>query len=264
MGSVFLVRGTDGRDYALKTIRPEQVTEQGIVDRFIREIRIAALLNHPNIVKTYRAEQTATGTFYMMSEYCPGESAEQWLQNRGPLSPELALRWITGVARAIEYAWGEHRLVHRDIKPDNVLFDAHGQPKLTDFGIAKRVLFDEHKLTSAGTVVGSVPYMAPEQALGPETVDTRADLYALGSTFFELLAGAPPFDGPTPTALLSRKLTDDPPRLLSVRAEVPVAVAESVDWLLRREPGERPRDATQLLGHLDRVAQHENYSLESG
>jgi hypothetical protein len=262
MGSVFLVRGTDGHEYALKTIRPEQVTEHGIVDRFVREMNVATSLNHCNIVRTYRAEQTPGGTFYMMSEYCPGGSAEQWLQNRGPLAPDLAFTWLSGVARAIEYAWTEHQLVHRDIKPDNLLLDASGRPKLTDFGVAKRVRLNEHKLTSAGTVVGSVPYMAPEQALGLDTVDTRADLYAVGSTFFELLTGSPPFDGPTPTALLGRKLTENPPSLARVRPTIPGTLAQSVDWLLRREPNERPADATHFLQHLRQVADHEQFDFD--
>jgi len=254
MGSVFLVRDDQKREFAVKTVKASLAEDEAVMARFLREIRLSIVLNHPNIVRTLRANQTATGTVYMVTEFCPKGSAGQWLQRHGPLAPDVALTWLIGCTRALRYAWHEHHLIHRDIKPDNLLLGTDDQPKLADFGVAKRSLATDPRLTNVRTFVGSVHYMAPEQAISATDVDTRADLYGLGSTFFELLSGQTPFDGPAPADILRRKMRQKAPHLGSLRPHIPVDLADTVQSLLATDPEDRPSDPDVLLQRLARVA----------
>jgi Protein kinase domain len=261
MGSVFLVRDERRREYALKTARAALSLDDSVMSRFLKEIRLSIVLDHPNIVRTLRANQTPSGTLYMVTEYCPNGSAGQRLQRRGPLAAEVALAWLLGCTRALQYAWSEHRLIHRDIKPDNLLLDEDDQVKLADFGVARRALGSDPKMTLVGTFVGSIHYMAPEQAIAASDVDTRADLYGLGATFFELLTGSTPFDGPTPTVILSRKMTNRAPPVRSVRADVPPSLAECIDSLLATDANDRPSEPQALLDRLLFVADRERIEV---
>ncbi|MFW5739034.1 MAG: serine/threonine-protein kinase [Myxococcota bacterium] len=254
MGSVFLARDHRGREYAIKTARAAFAADDSLMSRFLSEITLTIVLEHPNIVRTFRANQTDAGAVYMVTEYCCGGSVGQWLQRRGPIGWELALCWMNGCARALAYAWGEHRLVHRDIKPDNILLDAHHRAKLADFGVARRVSPTDPKVTAAGVLVGSIHYMAPEQALAASDVDVRADLYGLGSTFFELLSGRTPFDGPTPANILSRKMTKRAPQLSGLRSDLPRELTETIDWLLATKPENRPWGPEVVVDRLQALA----------
>ncbi len=261
MGTVFLVRTRDDREVALKTIRCKFAADEEVADRFLREIRIALVLDHPNIIRTHRADQTDGGSLYMVSEYCPSGTLYHWLQTRGPVPVDLALFWMHGVALALEYSWREHRIVHRDIKPDNILLDDDHRAKIADFGLARRTARRDPRLTAAPMVMGTAHYMAPEQAVGAEELDVRADLYALGATFFELLTGQPPIDGPTPTVIMARKMTLDAPSLERQRKDIPHPLSRCVDWLLARDRDQRPADPGQLLAHLDELIRTEGIDL---
>lgn len=263
MGSVFLVEASDQRRYALKTIRSDIASEEEVTDRFLKEIRLSIVLDHPNIVRTLRADQTAGGSLYMVTEYCSRGTVAQWLQGHGPLPVDLALHWLIGAARALQYVWREHRLVHRDIKPDNLLVSSTNEVKIADFGVAKRFLRTDSKLTTPGMIVGTVQYMAPEQAVGTEELDVRCDLYALGATFFELLSGRPPLDGPNPMALLSLKLMQAAPPLATLRPDLPTELAECINWLLALKPNARPANPGQLLERLNGIAEHIDIDPES-
>ncbi len=253
MGSVFLVRDAQKREFAVKTVKASLAEDETVMSRFLREIRLSIVLDHPNIVRTLRANQTPTGTVYMVTEFCPKGSAGQWLQRHGPLAPDVALRWMIGCTRALRYAWHEHHLIHRDIKPDNLLLGADEEPKLADFGVAKRSLASDPRLTNVRTFVGSVHYMAPEQAISATDVDTRADLYGLGSTFYELLSGKTPFDGPGPADILRRKMRQKPPHLGLLRPQVPADLADTVESLLATDPEDRPADPDVLLQRLTSI-----------
>ena len=146
MGSVFLVQDELGRQYALKTLRDEVASIDKVVNRFKRELEIAITLDHPNVVRTYNAFETTEGNLYMLSEYCPHGTAAHWLQANGPLSSELAVNWMKEAARALEYVWKEHGLIHRDIKPDNLLLNERDNIKIADFGVAVNRVRDANQL----------------------------------------------------------------------------------------------------------------------
>lgn len=263
MGTVFLARDDEHREYAIKTAKAGLVADEAMMDRFLREIRLTIVLDHPNIVRTLRANQTEKGTVYMVTEYCPHGSAGRWLQVHGRLPLGLALRWMTECARGLHYAWHEHRLIHRDVKPDNILIGADMSAKLADFGVARRAVLTDPKMTHAGTFVGSIHYMAPEQALAPSDVDVRADLYGLGSTFFELLAGQTPFDGPTPANILSRKMARRAPHLRTLRGDLPGELTDLVDELLGTNPDDRPSEPGEVARRLEYVARRSHVELTS-
>lgn len=263
MGTVFLVRDAEKREYALKTVKGVFLGDESVMSRFLKEIRLSIVLDHPSIVRTLRANQSDAGTVYMVTEYCPNGSAGQWLQRHGPIGPGVALSWMMACTQALHYAWQEHRLVHRDIKPDNLLLDGSNQPKIADFGVARRAVPTDPRLTQASSFVGTIHYMAPEQALGAGEADTRADLYGLGSTFFHLLSGETPFDGPNPASILRRKLKRPAPPIASVCRDLPVSLADTIQSLLATDPDDRPSDPGELLRRLTDIARSGALSLES-
>jgi hypothetical protein len=252
MGNVFLVRDSNGIEYALKTLRRELASIALVADRFARELEISAALMHPNVIKTIQAGKASSGELFMVSEYCAKGSTAHWLQNNGPISVETALRWMRDTASALDYLWRDHHLVHRDIKPSNLMIDDDHSLKLIDFGIASMRKQSEcqPQLTSIGQVLGSVSYMAPEQAFAPDDLDIRADLYALGATFFELLTGAPPFSGSNTTSILSAKSQDKAPPIKKARKDLPPELTECIDALLSKDRKDRPEHPKELQEQL--------------
>src|SRR5262245_22720384 len=188
MGAVYLAHELAlDRDVAIKVLPPEHAGAPEVRDRFRREARTAARLSHPNIVPLHTFGEVA-GLVYFVMGYVAGESLAARLHRQGPIPPEDARVLMVAVCDALDYA---HRqgIVHRDIKPDNILIDdGSGTPLLTDFGIAKPTL-GEAQLTSTGQVLGTPHYMSPEQALGRSDVDPRSDLYSLGVAAYEMVAG---------------------------------------------------------------------------
>lgn len=245
MGTVFLVEDAKGERFALKTLRPDTARKTRSQDRFVQEMELTAALDHPNITRTVEFAQTRTGVLYMITEYVPNGTAQRWLQELGPLPVSLVLHWMVGAARALDYAWRRHHLVHRDIKPDNLLVGEANSVKLADFGIA-RSLSADNRLTLVGSVLGTPQYMAPEQAMGTDELDTRADLYALGSTAFYLLSGTYPFDGPDPLSIMTQKVNEDPPSIRRRRRNLPRPLSALLDALLSRDPAGRPDDPAAL------------------
>ena len=254
MGNVFLVRDDQGLEYALKTLRREVASSSSVADRFDQELQVAPTLHHPNVVETYRTGRTLDGEPYMLSEFCSNGSADHWLQQHGPLSVEEALRWMIDTARALAYLWDRHRLVHRDIKPGNLLIDRDLRVKVFDFGIAAVPRPRDSKLTQLGQFVGSAYYMPPEQILNPDDLDVRTDLYALGATFFELLVGTPPFDGADPGAILRSKQQGVAPPAGKARGDLPPLLAECLDSLLSRDRENRPDHPEQIVRRIQELA----------
>ena len=254
MGSVYLVRDSEGQEYVLKTLREEIASLPEIEARFQREAHIAVLLNHPNIVKTYKTGKTPAGVIYLIAEYCPEGSTSEWLQRNGLIPAETAVKWMRDAASALNYLWNEHGTIHRDIKPDNLLLDRQGHIKVTDFGIAKHSPEIEGEITHAGDIIGTVRYLAPEQAAGDEKIDIRADLYGLGATFFELLSGNAPFDGMEADKMLTEKLLGNAPSLSAKKPELPLELCHCIDRLLARDPGGRFDSPAHLLKEIDRLA----------
>jgi serine/threonine-protein kinase len=179
----------------------------------------------------------------------------------GPLPVDLALYWLTSISSALAYAWNEHQLIHRDLKPDNLLVDDAGMIKLADFGIALRRSHDAARLTQEGLTMGSVHYMAPEQIQGVPDLDVRADLYSLGATFYKLLSGLPPLDAEEPVAILQRKLSENPPSIGKYRSSLPEGLVDCIDGLLARDRDKRPQDPETLSRQLMEITAAEGIDL---
>jgi tRNA A-37 threonylcarbamoyl transferase component Bud32 len=245
MGAVYLAHEFAlDRDVAIKVLPPELANTPQMQDRFRREARIAARLSHPHIVPLYTFGEVS-GLVYFVMGYVAGESLASRLKNHGRYSPEQARTLLVALCDALDYA---HRqgIVHRDIKPDNILLDsASGAPMLTDFGIAKPA-FAEAELTATGQLVGTPHYMSPEQAQGRTDVDARSDIYSLGLVAFEMISGSRPFGGESLMESLTERLTRDPKPLGSVVSDVPSDIALAVDRCLQRDSTKRWLDAKSL------------------
>ncbi|MFV2074171.1 MAG: protein kinase, partial [Thermoanaerobaculales bacterium] len=212
------------RKVALKVLRPELSAAMG-PERFLREIEIAARLNHPNILGLHDSGE-ADGLLYFVMPFVEGESLRARLKRESRLALDDAVQIALEVADALGYAQA-HGLVHRDIKPENILFQA-GHALVCDFGIAKAASEARGRLTQTGLAIGTVGYMSPEQASGEEQIDGRSDLYALGCILHEMLAGDAPFVGSTPQAVLAKKLMGTPTDLSTVRSDVPPTVRDVI------------------------------------
>jgi serine/threonine-protein kinase len=245
------------RRVAVKVL-PEYLAASVSVDRFKREVLLSAGLQHPHIVGVLSAGD-ADGLPYFVMPFVEGESLGARIARAGALPVREAVSILKDVARALAYAH-ERGVVHRDIKPHNVLLAA-GAATVTDFGVAKALSSARRSggergltLTDPGTSLGTPLYMAPEQAAADPDIDHRADIYAFGVTAYEMLAGVPPFAGLAPRALLAARMTEDAPPLDTLRAEVPAALASLVMRCLAREPNDRPQSAAELLAALDEPA----------
>jgi eukaryotic-like serine/threonine-protein kinase len=246
MGAVWLVRDRFlDRLVALKVLQADHA-DVDMRERFLREARTSARLEHPHIIDVYRADDT-DGVVWFTMRFVNGESLGDRLRDRGALPMREALRVLLEVAWGLAYAHARG-VVHRDIKPDNILLDREsGRAVVTDFGIARDVAYAS-SLTLVGNVLGSVHYMSPEQAAGEE-VDGRSDLYSLGCVAYHMLAGSPPFDG-SANAVLVAHVTKPPPSL-AILPHIPPGLAALIDGCLRKSPDERPATADQLASAFD-------------
>jgi predicted Ser/Thr protein kinase len=223
------------RHVALKILHDHYSDDDDFVERFKREARMVAQLSHPNIV-TVIDRGEAGGRQFIVFEYIDGESLKELVVRSGHLSVERALELGLEVAHGLAFAH-QHGLVHRDVKPQNVLLNGDGRAKVTDFGIA-RSLDVEHGVTQTGTVLGTSNYIAPEQASG-EPVDAQTDVYSLGVVLYELLSGDVPFPGENFVSVAMKHVNEPPPNLLDVRRDVPLRVAAGVDRALEKDPSQR-------------------------
>jgi eukaryotic-like serine/threonine-protein kinase len=222
------------RHVALKILHEQYSTDEDFVERFKREARSVAQLQHPNIVTVIdRGEED--GRQYIVFEYIEGENLKEHVVRKGRLDVREALEIADEVARGLAFAH-EQGLIHRDVKPQNVLLNGDGRAKVTDFGIARTL--DVDGMTQTGTVLGTSNYIAPEQASG-QPVDAHSDVYALGAVLYELLAGEVPFPGESFVAVAMKHMHEPAPNLLDVRRDVPLRVAAAVDRALEKDPEQR-------------------------
>ncbi len=246
MGLVFLARDlTLDRQVAVKVMHPDLAVHPSITHRFLAEARMIARLRHPNIVAVHAAGE-ATGFLYYVMDHVPGESLRQRLNREGRLPPGDAAR-ITGQIAEALHAAGTAGLVHRDVKPENILLEsATGRALLADFGIARFLEADPGSPdTGQGVAVGTPTYMSPEQAAG-EAVDARSDLYSLGLVSYESIAGFPPFRGPSSAAVISMQLNDRPRPLSRVRPGTPPVLAAVIMRALEKAPGKRWQSGLEM------------------
>ena len=240
------------RKVAVKVMRPELAATLG-AERFLREVEIAGQLSHPHILPMYDSGESE-GLLYYVMPYVPGETLREKLQREGALPVDDALRLAREVAEALSYAH-RHGIIHRDIKPANILL-SEGHALVADFGIARAVGDSGgEQLTRTGIAVGTPQYMAPEQATGEKEVDGRADVYATGAVLYEMLAGEPPFTGPSARVILTRSLTESPRALTGARQGLPPAIDGVVQKALAKNPVDRYSTGEALVTALDSVRQ---------
>ena len=237
------------RHVAIKVMRADFVGSSDHEQRFLQEARAVASLIHPNIVQVYDVGKFET-IHYIAQEYVPGSNLFSYVQRRGalPLAESVSILWQTTAALQKAASIG---LVHRDIKPDNILLTPDGEVKVADFGLA-RARGQSLNLTAVGVTLGSPIYMSPEQIQGLQ-VDPRSDLYSLGATAYHMLTGRPPFSGDTALALAMQHLQTEPARLEQLRPDLPIALVNIVHRLLAKSPDERFASAVELARALREV-----------
>jgi eukaryotic-like serine/threonine-protein kinase len=250
MATVFLAQDLrHDRPVALKVLHPELAHALG-PERFQREIKMAARLQHPHILSVHDSGEAA-GQLWFTMPFVEGESLRQRLIREKQLPVEEALRITTEVARALDYA---HRqgVIHRDIKPENILLTGEGDTLVADFGIGRALgaAAAGEKLTETGMIVGTPAYMSPEQGAGDRSLNGRTDIYSLGVVLYEMLAGEPPFTGPTAQAILARRFTGEIPRVRQVRPSVPESIEQALTKALAPVPADRFNTAAEFARGL--------------
>jgi serine/threonine-protein kinase len=248
MSTVYLAHDVrHDRRVALKVLNSELAATLG-AERFLREIRFAARLQHPHILPLYDSGEVESTLYYVMP-YVEGESLRARLTREATLSVEEAVDIATEVAEALAYAHARD-VVHRDIKPENILLSGK-HAVVADFGIARAVSrAAADKLTGTGHAVGTPAYMSPEQASGEEEVDGRSDVYALGCVLYEMLAGEPPFPGPTAQAIMAQHGSEPPPAVRLLRPAVPREVERAIETAMAKSPEDRFATAEQFAAAL--------------
>src|SRR5512140_1810776 len=236
------------REVAIKMLPRELLHDPQFKERFKREIKTIAALEHPAIVPVYDVGEE-DGVPYFVMRYMSGGSLTQ-LINRGKFSLEDAARIVERVSSALAYAH-KNGLVHRDLKPDNILFDNNGDPFISDFGVAK--LTDSSTNMTGSGIIGTPAYMSPEQAQG-EKVDNRSDIYGLGGIIFQMLSGEQPYNATTPMGIAVKHITEPVPEILKVDPSLPVSTDKIIKTAMAKNRDERYATATDLSRALNEAA----------
>jgi serine/threonine-protein kinase len=249
MADVYLAEDQElGRRVAIKILNDRHANDDQFIERFRREAKNAAALNHPNIVSIYD-RGNAEDTYYIAMEFLDGRSLKELIVGRGAAPVNVAIEYTRQILSALRFAH-RHGIVHRDIKPHNVLVDGEGRLKVTDFGIARA---GTSQMTETGSIVGTAQYLSPEQAQGTE-VDQRSDLYSLGIVLYELLTGKTPFEGDTPVEIAMKHLSNAPRPPSKLRPDIPPELDMVVLRALAKSPDDRYQSADEMEADLERVA----------
>ena len=238
-----------GREVALKVLREQYAENDEFVERFRREAQAAASLSHPNIVATYDRGRSEDGSYYIVMEYVPGGTLKDRIVRDGPLDPDRAAELAAQIAGALGAAH-ERGVIHRDVKPQNVLLGASGDVKVTDFGIARAA--SEASLSGTSVILGTVSYMSPEQAMG-RAVGPQSDLYSLGVVLHEMLAGKVPFEAETPMAVSMKHVNEPAPSIPEADHDIPEGLNAIRSKLLAKNPEDRYASASEVADDLRRV-----------
>jgi serine/threonine protein kinase len=249
MGKVYTATGPDGGRVALKLVKDDYARDETFRRRFYREARIAQTVQHPNVVPVLDTGEH-DGLPYMAQRFIEGMSLDDKLKRDGPLDVPTAVRVCTDVAAGLEALWGAG-MVHRDVKPANILLDGNGRAYITDFGLAKDT--QGSLLTLPGQALGSMDYMAPEQIRG-EPVSAATDIYALGCVMYECMCGRPPFAEVQGMRILWAHLQDAPPDPRSVRADIPEQFSRTLLVALEKDAAKRPQSAGEYARMLAEAA----------
>ena len=250
MADVYLAEDQElGRRVAIKILNDRHAADDSFIERFRREAKNAAGLSHPNIVSIYDRGE-AEGTYYIAMEYLDGRSLKELIVGRGPAPIKVSIDYARQILAAVGFAH-KHGIVHRDIKPHNVLVGPEGRLKVTDFGIARS---GASQMTEVGSIIGTAQYLSPEQARGAP-VDQTSDLYSVGVVLYEMLTGQVPFTGDTPLEIAMKHLSEVPKPPSELRPEVPHDLDSVVLRALAKDPSERYQSAEEMDADLARVAQ---------
>jgi eukaryotic-like serine/threonine-protein kinase len=258
MANVYLAEDQElGRRVAIKILNDRHAGDDQFVERFRREAKNAAALSHPNIVSIYDRGE-AEGTYYIAMEYLEGRSLKELIVARGPAPTAIAIDYARQILAALRFA---HRngIVHRDIKPHNIVVDAEGRVKVTDFGIARA---GTSQMTEVGSIIGTAQYLSPEQAKGAP-VDQTSDLYSLGVVLYELLTGEVPFAGDTPVEIAMKHISAKPEPPSTLNPDIPGDLDLVVTRALAKTPAERYQSADEMDRDLERVARGAAVSRET-
>jgi serine/threonine-protein kinase len=248
MADVFLAKDEQlGRNVALKLLHRRFAADPGFVERFRREAQAAAGLQHPNVVSVYD-RGAYDETYYIAMEYLPGRSLKELIRQEAPIDPIRAIDITIQILKAARFA---HRrgVIHRDLKPHNVIIDDADQAKVTDFGIARAGASD---MTETGSIMGTAQYLSPEQAQG-HAVSAGSDLYSVGVVLYELLTARVPFDGEAAVTIALKHVSEAPPSPRAINPAIPPELEQVVLWALNKDPGDRPTDADQFIAALTQV-----------
>src|SRR5215212_8150120 len=244
MGRVYLAHDEVlDRDVALKLLKSRYAANEELVERFRREAKSAAALSHPHIVPVFDWGETGNGTYYIAMEYLSGGTLKDHILQRGALSPQIATEVALQIAKALGAAH-KRGVIHRDIKPRNILITDSGHVKVADFGIARAA--EATTISDLGEILGSAKYMSPEQAMS-ERVGAASDLYSLGVVLYEMLTGRVPFEIETPADVSVRHAGGPPPHPREINPEVPECADALVMRLLAKNPEDRHVSAAQLI-----------------
>src|SRR5438309_2984529 len=249
MANVYLAEDQElGRRVAIKILDDRHAADDSFIERFRREAKNAAGLSHPNIVSIYDRGE-AEGTYYIAMEYLAGRSLKELIVSRGPTPIRIAIDYTRQMLAALGFAH-RHGIVHRDIKPHNVVVNGDGRSKVTDFGIARS---GASQMTEVGSIIGTAQYLSPEQARGAP-VDQRSDLYSVGIVLYEMLTGRVPFVGDTPLEIAMKHLSAIPTPPSELRPDIPHDLDLVVLRALAKDPEDRYQSAEEMSADLTRVA----------
>src|SRR5947209_8115329 len=248
MADVFLAEDQQlGRKVALKLLHRRFAQDPDFVERFRREAQAAAGLQHPNVVSVYD-RGAYDGTYYIAMEYLSGRTLKQLIRDEAPLDPVRAIDITVQILKAARFAH-RHGVIHRDLKPHNVIVDEADHAKVTDFGIARAGASD---MTETGSIMGTAQYLSPEQAQG-HAVSATSDLYSIGVVLYELLTGRVPFDADSAVTIALKHVSQTPTAPTQVNAQVPPELEQVVMWVLNKNPSDRPQDADQFITALEQA-----------
>jgi len=254
MGEVYLARQISmKREVALKILLKELCRDKKYLDRFFREVRILAQIEHPNIVRAIEAGMDGD-TCYFSMEYAHGKDLKRQIDLGRRFTEDEALQIAIKIATALKFVWDKHRLIHRDVKPANVILSADGELKLMDLGISKRE-FESSDLTLDGMLVGSPTYISPEQARAEKTIDFRADMYSLGASLFHMLAGEPPYDAGSPVAVISMHLSAPVPELRERRPGISKASSDMILRMMQKDRAARFASWDEAIEQMESIAE---------
>jgi serine/threonine protein kinase len=248
---VYLVQDRKTRTHlAVKVLRKELLVSQVLVERFRREIRLASRLDHPNILPVIFSSDAADFAYYAMPRV-KGKTLKELLRTNGKLPATEAVRLLRDLASALAHAH-ERGVAHRDIKPSNIMLEVGGKPLILDFGLARALAAAEGStLTVSGEIIGSPQYLAPEQAAGDRNLDHRCDIYNWGLLGYEMLAGAPAFDGESVQEVLYKQVAEEPPSLAQRRPDAPPDVVAVIDRALKKDREKRWQRMSDPLAILE-------------